>query len=175
MRSYVLTAALAATLLSTSLSLGYAASPTKPATGINAEISPADQMPAHKIYPAKPVAYRIMHPGSRLSKIDSELGVANRRIEADRHHGYSDRDGNQEGPRRGAGYPHRRGRDCSPRWRAAARSEVRLAAGARHRPQPDDPSLREQFRTRLIRFTDACPKDRRSIAESGGPQLSARR
>ena len=88
MRSYVLTAALAATLLSTSLSLGYAASPTKPATGVNAEVSAADQMPAHKIYPAKPVAYRIMHPGSRLSKIDSELGAANRRIEADRHHGY---------------------------------------------------------------------------------------
>ena len=84
MRSYVLTAALAATLLSTSLSLGYAASPTKPATGVNAEISAADQMPAHK---AKPVAYR-MHPGSRLSKIDGELGAANRRIEADRHHGY---------------------------------------------------------------------------------------
>lgn len=88
MRSYVLTAALAATLLSTSLGLGYAASPTKPATGINAEITPADQMPAYNVYPAKPVAYRIMHPGTRLSKIDSELGVANRRIEADRHHGY---------------------------------------------------------------------------------------
>ena len=89
MRSYVLTAALAATLLSTSLTLGYAASPTKPATALNAEgSSAADQMPAHKVYPAKPVAYRIMHPGSRLSKIDSELGAANRRIEADRHHGY---------------------------------------------------------------------------------------
>ena len=88
MRSHVLTAALAATLLSTSLGLGYAASPTKPATGINAEITPADQMSAHMIYPAKPVAYHIVHSGSRLSKIDSELGVANRRIEADRRHGY---------------------------------------------------------------------------------------
>jgi hypothetical protein len=87
MRSYVLTAALAATLLSTSLTLGYAASPTKPATGVNAEVTPADQMPAHKVYPAKPVAYRIMPPGTRLSKFDSELGAANRRIETARHHG----------------------------------------------------------------------------------------
>ena len=75
MRSYVLTAALAAALLSTSLTLGYAASPAKPCHWrINAQVSgTADQMPAHKIYPAKPVAYQLMRPGSRLSRIDSEL------------------------------------------------------------------------------------------------------
>jgi hypothetical protein len=89
MRSYVLTAALAATFLSTSLSLGYAASPTNPTTGYDAEVShAAGQMSAGNFYPAKPAAYRVMHPGSRLSKIDSELVVANRRIEADRRHGY---------------------------------------------------------------------------------------
>jgi hypothetical protein len=87
MRSYVLTAALAATLLSTSLTLGHAASPTKPATGFNAEVAAADQTPTHKVYRPKPVAYRVMPPGSRLSKIDSELGAASRRIDADRHHG----------------------------------------------------------------------------------------
>jgi hypothetical protein len=87
MRSYVLTAALAATLLSTSLSLGYAASPTKPATGFSAEVAAADQTPTHRLYRAKPVAYRIMPPGSRLSRIDSELGAANRRIDVDRHRG----------------------------------------------------------------------------------------
>ena len=88
MRSYVLTAALAAALLSTSLTFGYAASPTNPATGAAAEISgTANQMPSRNMYPAKPVAYHVMRPASRLSRIDSELSAANRRIDADRHHG----------------------------------------------------------------------------------------
>jgi hypothetical protein len=87
MRSYVLTAALAAALLSTSLTIGYAASPTNPATGATAEVTRANQMQSHNVYPAKPVAYQVMRPGSRLSKIDSELSAASRRIDADRHHG----------------------------------------------------------------------------------------
>ena len=87
MRSYVLTAAIAAALLSTSLTLGYAASPTNPATGAAAEVVRANQMQSHNVYPAKPVAYQVMRPGSRLSRIDSELSAANRRIDADRHHG----------------------------------------------------------------------------------------
>ena len=88
MRSYVLTAALAAALLSTSLTLGYAASPTNPATGAarGSCHAPTRCRPA-TIYPAKPVAYQVMRPGSRLSRIDSELSAANRRIDADRHHG----------------------------------------------------------------------------------------
>ena len=91
MRSYVLTAALAATLLSSSLTMGYAASPTMPNTATTrteGASEAADQMPAHKIYPAKPVAYHVMQPAARLSKIDSELSAANRRIEAYRRHGY---------------------------------------------------------------------------------------
>jgi hypothetical protein len=88
MRSYVLTAAFAAALLSTSLTSGYAASPTNPATGAAAEVGrTASQMPSRNMYPAKPVAYQVMRPGSRLSKIDSELSAASRRIDADRHHG----------------------------------------------------------------------------------------
>jgi len=87
MRSYVLTAAIAAALLSTSLTLGYAASPTNPATGAAAEVVRANQMQSHNVYPAKPVAYQVMRAGSRLSRIDSELSAANRRIDADRHHG----------------------------------------------------------------------------------------
>ena len=69
MRSYLLTAALAASLLSTSLTLGYAASPTKPATGYDAEVSAADHMPAHRIYRAKPAAYNVMQQQQRLSRI----------------------------------------------------------------------------------------------------------
>jgi hypothetical protein len=86
MRSYLLTAALAATLLSTSLTLGYAASPAS--TFKSEGGSAADQMPAHKIYRAKPVAYHVMQQRPRLSRIVGELGAANRRIETDRHHGY---------------------------------------------------------------------------------------
>jgi hypothetical protein len=87
MRSYVLTAAIAAALLSTSLTSGYAASPTNPATGAAAEVTRANQMQSHNVYPAKPVAYQVMRSGSRLSRIDGELSAANRRIDADRHHG----------------------------------------------------------------------------------------
>ena len=87
MRSYVLTAAIAAALLSTSLTLGYAASPTNPATGAAAEVVHANQMQSHNVYPAKPAAYQVMRSGSRLARIDSELSAANRRIDADRHHG----------------------------------------------------------------------------------------
>ena len=88
MRSYVLTAALAAALLSTTLTIGYAASPTNPATGAAAEVGrTASQMPSRNMYPAKPVAYQVTRPGSRLSKIDRELSAASRRIDADRHHG----------------------------------------------------------------------------------------
>jgi hypothetical protein len=97
MRSYLMTAALAATLLSTSLTLGYAASPgklTTPAeasmkTGVGNETNGAStQMPASKVYPAKPAAYHVMQYKPRLSKIVAELGAATRRIERDRHHGY---------------------------------------------------------------------------------------
>jgi hypothetical protein len=87
MRSYVLTAALAAALLSTTLTIGYAASPTNPATGAAAEVRTASQMPSRNMYPATPVAYQVIRPGSRLSKIDRELSAASRRIDADRHHG----------------------------------------------------------------------------------------
>ena len=107
-------------------------------------------MPAHKVYPAKPVAYRIVHPGSRLSKIDNELGAANRRIEADRHHGYltameTSKVRAEERAIRTAAVAtaHRNG------GRLPEAKFVSLA-GPRHRSQPDDPSLREQFRARLI-------------------------
>jgi hypothetical protein len=117
MRSYVLTAALAAALLSTSLTLGYAntseltspnSRPTEPtktdkgkALGDDQSHGITDEAPPVVLYPQgsmtqatraftpKAMTYhRVIHNNPRLSLIDNELGKAAHRVEADRHHGY---------------------------------------------------------------------------------------
>ena len=112
MRSYVLTAALAATLLSASLTSGYAntSEATSPTTrpgavekgkaiGDDVAHGIADAAPPVQLYPQGPAAqstfapksmvyHRVIRQGPRLSKIDNELSAANRRMDVDRNHGY---------------------------------------------------------------------------------------
>jgi len=101
MRSLILTAAIAAALVSTSLTVGYAASSAKPgAPGAHAErgmgesnfSGKSDAVPSVN-YPKQsmatyPMAGYAFHWGTRLSAIDSELSTAARHIRTDRRRGY---------------------------------------------------------------------------------------
>ena len=83
MRSYVLKAAIAAAILSSSLSLGYAATPTKPAAMKPETQKLAATQASLNKFPPKPIAYH----SPRLSRIVAELNSAAHRIDVDRHRG----------------------------------------------------------------------------------------
>ena len=92
MRSYVLTAALAAALLSTSLTLGYAASPTNSRHRLARQRKSAAR-PARCATPAIFIRQSPLHYQSSVTRLAPvadrrELSAATRRIEADRRHGY---------------------------------------------------------------------------------------
>jgi hypothetical protein len=116
MRSFILTAAIAATLVSTSLTAGYAASSAKAgATATRAESAAAtraeknaraaavrqeeiasgsitrseqaDPVPPVVIYPQRSMSVAMIYPRTRLSLIESELGKATHDINVNRHRG----------------------------------------------------------------------------------------
>lgn len=83
MRSYVLKAAIAAAILSSSFNLGYAATSTKPMSAKPDTQKVAMTQASLDKFPPKPIAYH----SPRLSKIVAELGSAAHRIDVDRHRG----------------------------------------------------------------------------------------
>jgi hypothetical protein len=115
MRSLIMKAAIAAALVSSSLTAGYAAtaarlgapvsrsvtdssvnrtgtrvtdsSINRTGTYVQERLEQADAVPPDTIYPHWSMAGPMFHRGTRLAMIESELGQARRHISADRRHG----------------------------------------------------------------------------------------
>jgi hypothetical protein len=115
MRSFIIKAAIAAALVSTTLTASYAASPARSGptvsrsvtdssisrtgtrvtdssinrtgTYVQERLEQADAVPPDTIYTHWSMAGPMFHRGARLATIEAELGQARRHINADRRHG----------------------------------------------------------------------------------------
>jgi len=88
MRSFIVKAAIAATLASIPLSVSYAGDSApymadRPTAHPPSELSPSQASPSQSFRMANPLTYR----GDRLATIESELGQAMHRVNVDRRHG----------------------------------------------------------------------------------------